>query len=444
MSVLTPLRGVAVASACVALFASTRAAADEPTSGPIDRLTIVRAAVAGHPGVHAAQQRARATLLTASSAGRLPPPEVMLQIWQVPIAKPYALADAGMVMVGLGQTFPAPGARGARERAGEQMAAAERALATDRMRLVQRDAEHAFADYVEATARHSIHIEHRTIAERALGLARARHAGGASLTDVTQAEVELARVDADVIGDRTRMIGARARLNALLARDPLAPLGPPSASEPEIAAWDLPTSIAKAQESRPELQAASATREARTEEARAAEREAALPSFSVAALYFAPVGPMPAHGYGANASMSLPWIWGEAGARREATKEQAEAARSEARGASIPVKAEVAMADANMRAAALRLQALRDRALPASKRSFEAVWAGYESGRTDVLTLLLARRSVVDVESEIVVARATLDHSLAELEASVGVEVPRRPLGPLDPAVLGEGGSHER
>ena len=441
MSVLTPFKGVAVAAVWVALFASTSAAADEPMSGPIDRMAIVRAAVGSHPGVRAAQQRAHASLLMASSAGRLPPPEVMLQVWQVPLAKPYALADAGMVMVGLGQTFPAPGARGARERAGEQMAAAEQAMATERMRLVQRDAEHAFADYVEASARHAIHIEHRAIAERAVGLARARHAGGASLTDVTQAEVELARVDADVVGDRTRTLGARARLNALLARDPMAPLGPPSAGEPEIAAWDLPTSMAKAQQARPELRAAAATREARTEEARAADHEASRPSFSVAALYFAPVGPMPAHGYGANASMSLPWIWGEASARRDATKEQAEAARSEARGASIPVKAEVAMADANMRASALRLQVLRDRALPASKRSSEAVWAGYEAGRTDVLTLLLARRAVVDVESEIVAARATLDHALAELEASVGVDVPRRLLGPLDPAVLGEGGS---
>ena len=444
MSTFTPFRGVALGVVWVALFASTRAAADEPVPGPIDRATVVRAAVAGHPGIRAAQQRAHATSLAAASAGALPPPEVMLQIWQVPIAKPYAIGDAGMVMVGLGQTFPAPGARGARARAGEQMAAAERAMATDRMRLIQREADHAFADYVEASARHAIHVEHRAIAERALVLARARHAGGASLTDVTQAEVELARVDADVIGDRTRVLGARARLNALMAREPLAPLGPPIAEEPEIAVWDLPTSIAKAQESRSQLRAADAERDARTEEAHAAAHEAALPSFSVAALYFAPVGPVPVHGYGANASMSLPWIWGEASARRDATKEQAEAARSEARGASIPVKAEVAMADMNMRAAALRLQALRDRALPASKRSFEAVWAGYESGRTDVLTLLMSRRTVVDVESEIVVARATLDHALAELEASVGTEVPRRPLGPLDPSILGEGGTHDR
>jgi outer membrane protein TolC len=195
---------------------------------------------------------------------------------------------------------------------------------------------------------------------------------------------------------------------------------------------------------RPQLRAAEAERAAREEEAHAAAQEAKLPSFSVAALYFAPVGPMPVHGYGANASMSLPWLWGEASSKRDAAREQAEAARGEVRGATIPVNAEVAMADANMRANALRLQALRDRALGASKRSFEAAWAGYEAGRTDVLTLLSARRAVVDVESEIVVARASLDHALAELDASVGAPVPRKPLGPLDPAALGDGGDHVR
>ena len=56
----------------------------------------------------------------------------------------------------------------------------------------------------------------------------------------------------------------------------------------------------------------------------------------------------------------------------------------------------------------------------------------------------MTRRAVVDVESEIVVSRATLDHALAELEASVGAEVPRRALGPLDSSVLFEGGSHDR
>lgn len=444
MSSIRTCGRVAGLTFAVVACATTNAAAEDPLSAPLDRTAILRAVVGSHPAVAASEQRARATSVAAGASGSLPPPEIMLQIWQVPVARPYAINDAGMVMVGVGQRFPAPGALGARERAGEQMAAAGRAMSVDRARSIRRDAEHAFADYVESTARHTIHLDHRAIGQRALAIARARHAGGASLTDVTQAEVELARIDADVIGDKTRVIGARARLNALLSRDVTAPLGIPAAGEPEISGWDLSTEIGKAREARPELRAAEAEHQARAEEARAASQEAKLPSFSVAALYFAPVGPVPVHGYGANATMSLPWLWGEASARRDAAREMAESARSEARAASIPVNAEVAMADANMRASALRLQALRDRALPASRRSFDAAWAGYEAGRTDVLTLLMAQRSVVDVESEIIVARASLDHALAELDASIGIAVPRRPVGALDPAALDDGGDHGR
>lgn len=378
-----------------------------------------------------------------------------MQIWQVPIERPYAIEDAQMIMFGVGQTFPAPGARDARRRAQDRMADGDRAMASDRARLVRREVEHAFVDYVEASARHRVHLEHRAVAEQALALARARHAGGGSLTDVAQAEVELARVDSDVVTDRTKVDGARARLNALLARDLDAPLGAPVAGEPEIAAWDLATATAKAREARPELAAFAAQKQARDEEARAAQREATVPSFSVAALYFAPTSPMPQHGYGVNASVSLPWLWGEARAKRDAEKQAAVAAASEARAARIPVDAEVAAAETSVRAAALRLRALAERALPASRRAFDVAWAGYSSTRGDILALLMARRSVVDVESDVVAARASLDHALADLDAAVGVPVPRRKLGGSEPstgdpphtdehaaATAGNGGDH--
>lgn len=442
MSTSTRARGLAAAALTSSLFASTDAFADAPNNS-IDRATVIRTAVAANPGIAAATQRAHASALAASAEGSLPPPEAMVQVWQVPLARPYAIGDAAMVMAGLGQTFPAPGARGARERAGLHVAAADRAMADARARMIRRDADHAFADYVEANARHAIHLEHHAIAERTLALARARHAGGASLTDATQAEVELARVDVDVVGDRSRVDGMRARLNALMARPPTNPLGPPTIGEPAVASWDLRTALEKAREVRPELRVAEAQRRAESEQATAADKEATLPSFTIAALYFAPVGPMPVHGYGANASMSLPWLWGQASSRRDARRQAAQAAGTEVRGAVIPIEAEVSMADANMRATALRLQTLQDRALPASRRSFEVAWAGYEAARTDVLTLLSARRAMVDVETEIVAARAALDHALAELDAAVGMEVPRRALGPLDPSVLTEhGGEH--
>src|SRR5262245_14032890 len=73
----------------------------------VDRRKILDAAVRDHPALRAAEERARATRAAADAEGRLPPPEAMVQIWQVPLARPYAIGDAQMIMFGLGQSFPA-------------------------------------------------------------------------------------------------------------------------------------------------------------------------------------------------------------------------------------------------------------------------------------------------------------------------------------------------
>jgi len=175
-----------------------------------------------------------------------------------------------------------------------------------------------------------------------------------------------------------------------------------------------------------------AEREAREYAAKAAEREATWPSFSVGALYFPPTTAMPFHSYGATASMSLPWLWGAAGDRKDAAREFAHAAATGVEAARIPVDAEVVTAEAKARSAAYRLQVLRDRTLPASRHSFEVAQSGFESNRMDLMTVLDTRRSVVDVEHDIVMARSDLDHALTDLEAAVGAEIPLKPLKPLD------------
>lgn len=426
-----------VAIAPRASAAELPAPSDAQLADSLDRATVVRAAVARSPWVKAADQRARAVGVAADAEGRLPPPEAMVQVWQVPITRPYAVTDAQMIMLGVAQSFPSPGSRGARQAARTEGAHVEEAMARDRARMVARDAEHAFADYVEAVARHRVHLAHRDIGTRVFGLAQARYAAGGSLVEVTQAEAELARVIADVVTDAARIRTARARINALLARDPRAPLGDPTFGEPLMPSLSLEAALVRARAERPVLRAAEAFRGARGHELRAADREATWPSFSVAGLYFAPTSPMPQHGYGVNASMSLPWIWGAAGRRRDAQQLELEAAGTQIEAERIAVETEVVTADANSRSAALRLQVLRDRALPASRRAFDASWAGYESARTDLLNVQSARRALVDAEEGIVMARAALDHALAELDAAVGASVPRVSLGALPADALG-------
>ena len=401
---------------------------------PLTLDLVVRAAIARNPTITAAHQRAIATQLAARAEGALPPPEAMVQVWQVPLAKPYAL-DSQMIMFGVSQAIPAPGSLAAREEARVASSRVDEAMAQDRARIVARDAAHAFADYAESSARHRIHRDHLAIARRMLDLARARQAAGGALTDVTQAEVDEARTEADVLTDATLVESARARINALLARPLDAPLGPAVESEPRVPAWSLAELVAHAHAARPELRAAGAEHEARRLDERAASREATWPSFSVAALYFAPTQAVPEHGYGFSASMSLPWLWGAADRKRAAAHASEVAAASSAQGASIAVDGELATAMANARSSAQRLTVLKARALPATQRAYEAAWSGFESGRRDVTLALQAERAVVDTNEQIVMAHAALDHAMADLEAAVGESIPRK--------ALEEGASHE-
>jgi outer membrane protein TolC len=399
----------------------------------------LRAALERNPAARVSQQRARAMRAAAKAEGDLPPPEVMGQVWQVPLSDPAAL-NTQMIMVGLTQNFPAPGTLSAREHSMEAQADQEDAMGSDRARMIVREAGHAFADYQESSARQRIHRAHHQITRHLLDVAAARHSAGGALTDVTRAEVEVSRLEADVVKDATLVDSARAHINALLARPPGESLGAPAETEPMVPFWDVATLVAKARSLRPELKQAQAEREAKEYAATAAEREATWPSFSLGALYFPPTKAMPLHSYGATLSMSLPWFWGAAGDKKNAERESLLAARLNAEAARIPVDSDVVTSEANARSAAYRLQVLRERTLPAAQRSLEAARTGFESGRTDLMTILDASRSAVDIEEEIVMARSSLEHALTDLEAAVGTEIPLRALGPFNPDQLNGGG----
>ena len=90
---------------------------------------------------------------------------------------------------------------------------------------------------------------------------------------------------------------------------------------------------------------------------------------------------------------------------------------------------DVAAANGEVRAHAIHLRLVTDRILPATKRALDATRPGYETGRTELFSLLMAQRDLVETELEIVITRAALDHAMIELDAAVGIDVPRVKLG---------------
>jgi outer membrane protein TolC len=419
---------VGSATAPVSAFAETPGITDAELAHGIDRGSVVRAVLARSPRLKAQADRVRAMRSMSAAEGRLPDPEVMFQIWQVPFERPVSFSDAQMIMGGIIQSFPAPGSLSARAAARNHAANAEEAILADKARDVVRAAEHAYVDLAEATARHHSHVVHHDVVDKIVRAVEARQAAGGTLDDVTQVQLELARLDADIATEAAAMDRGKAHLNALLARAFDAPLGPVETSEPMMVALTPDALVAMAERARPDLRAADARVAAENATLELARREATLPSFSVGAYYFAPTTLMPFNGYGVSASMTLPWVWGGGARKREAAEALGQAAAHDVDEARLEIGVDVGTAAASARAAAERLRVLRSRALPAAQRALDAAFASYRSGGGGLLGVLRARQAVVDIEMELVMARALLDHALADLDWAVGAPLPRTAL----------------
>jgi len=401
---------------------------DDDLARGIDRAAVIHEALARNPGLKAAAERVRAMRSMASAEGRLPDPEAMFQIWQVPFAHPVSFHDSQMIMAGVSQTFPAPGSLGARSEARGHMASAEEAMLADRARDLVRDVQHLYADLTEAVTMHHAHVEHRGVAERLLGAARARQSAGGTLDDVAQAELALARLDADIATEAASVTRAKARLNGFLARPFDAPLADPPAGDPATVATAPDALVRLASSIRPDLNAANARADAERSALKSVEREASLPSFTLGASYFAPTTNMPVNGYGVSASMTLPWVWGGNALKEDAQRAVARASQLDTADAQLHIGVDVGTAAATARAAAERLSVLKGGALPAARRALDLTFGTYASGRGDLLGVLRAQQAVVDTEIDIVMARASLDHALADLDWAVGTLLPRTPL----------------
>jgi outer membrane protein TolC len=420
---------ILLATTLVSSVRAEQAPTDAPLPSPVDRASVERLAVVRSPALKAMVHRIRAIDAQGQSEGSLPAPEFMAQIWQVPFAHPLSLDDAGMIMVGLAQTFPAPGSLGPKEDARHHEARAEAAMLAQATLDVVRQVDHAFVDYRSAVARRHVQEDRRRILAKWVDAARARYAAGGSLAEVARAEAELARVEVDVAGEQAAEETAKIRLNTLLLREPNAPVGEP-ADEPVETIVPSPRDVAaRAEQARHDVRAASERSEALALQARSAEREATVPSFSIAALYFAPVGPMPVHGFGTNVLVSLPWLWGSRSSNAGAQREMAAAGRDDGDEARLRARSDAVAGAALAGEQERRYAILVEGALPASRRALDVTEAAYGSGKADLASLLGAERAIVEVQMDVASTRAALDHALVDVDWAAAGRVPRRPIG---------------
>lgn len=403
--------------------ASEVAREDTDLSGSLGRAQVLALVVARDPGLRSLAHETRAALHAARAEGALPAPEVNVQVWNLPLARPYALGEASMYMVEFRQMFPAAGARDARARAAAEEARGRVAELVAREAEVRARAGGAYADYVQGTLERRVRDAHLELLGAMLDAARSRLAGGGPLTDIPRIETEqartrraLARVDADVAR-------ARAALNALLRREADAPLGPPSDVAPETVPLPLDELLSLAARARGDLGQARARIRAAHARTEAATAESRWPTITAALGYWQ--DPQMRPGLGATVAAALPWVW--AGAReRLAEARERELAESEAvESVTVTARGEVTVAQARLLGLERELAVLHREAQPAAARSTDALRAAYAAGRGGLLDWIDAARQLHDIGEEEADVTASMVRTAADLERAVGVALPR-------------------
>lgn len=392
----------------------------------LDPNVVVEQAVARSPALTILAHRARALVHAGRAEGAPPPAELGFEIWNLPLAQPYALGDADMYMVELRQRFPAAGSLNARARAMAEEAQAMLAELSTEERLVAERATSAFAQYAQAWAEQRLLGEQLALLENMAGAVRARATTGGGLVDAARIELEVAKAQRAVARTSGDLARASATLNAVLRRPATALLGPPRERPPETVHLTVDELMERAAVHRGATLSAAARLRAAGARREAAEAEARIPEFMVGLGYWQDPG-MRA-GMGITSSMSLPWLWGPGRHRVLQAEEEEAVERASQDNVGWAAQAEVSEAHALLKASEAQWLVIRGQALPAAQRSLEAFTATYSTGNASLLEWLDIVRSTLDLKLEAVVLEGDVARGVASLERAVGTALPRSPL----------------
>jgi cobalt-zinc-cadmium efflux system outer membrane protein len=287
------------------------------------------------------------------------------------------------------------------------------------MQALRRRVRMAFCGLLAAEEGASLATSMLEVAARVRDVAQARfEEGAAPRLDVMQADLGLAREKADVELARSARLSAQAELNGLLNRPPTQPLA---------VAGDMAEGAPL-----PPVEEAVARAAAGNAALRAAEREVAIedrrlgllkaerfptPVLSLGAVFNAP-GEFDV-GYRAGLSLAVP-IFDRNQGQVAGSLARGEQARTRRDALRRSVEAGTFAAHARALAQRAQVAAYRETLVPTATTIESLAEEGYRLGRSPVLAVLDAQRTLRDVKSEYLSSLLSLQSALADLEDVLG------------------------
>jgi outer membrane protein TolC len=411
------------------LPAAEAAPAAETAAAPgrtVDELLALARAM--NPGLAAAALDAEAAQVRIGTTGRYPDPMFRTEFEDITgNGTRYVPDTLGRVKYTVEQTIPLWGKLGLQRK----VAIAEAGAAAEQRRAVETELlariKVAFANAYATRAAIRVNEELLASVAAIARIAQSRYAQGqGSQQDAVTAEIERGRLQADL----ARLDGERqtwnAQLNALLNRPPGAPLAPPQALRPVPAPEQipLPALVARAQAANPQLgmDAAQITADERQAEL---VRRNWYPDLTLGVSVFDADGNDGREfgGYEAMVSLAIPLQWGLRRAQEGEAQARLAASRARRESTALDVQGEIETAYWALVAAERGERILRDVNVPQTKVVLQSALAGYQLGRVDLPTVLLAEQAVLRVSLQRINLLIEQQVRLAEIERVIGDEL---------------------
>ncbi len=384
----------------------------------------VALAVDHSPRVRAAFESWRAASFAVGKSGRMPEPTINFGYF---VRSIETRVGPQTYNLGITQAIPWLSKLGASERAASERARAQ-ALVTDAEVLaVRRDVADAYWSLWLIGEEHRLRSEHDILLEALAAAVRARlQTGAASLADLNQVDLNIARHHDHRDGHQQARLRVQAQLLAAMGAEPVSEMlnvsDEPPIGMPVVADSELMT-LARAHPLIDRLDHL-ARSEAEMASAEAADR---YPRFMLGAnLIGIGEASMPGvSGSGddalvVSAGVSVP-LWfssyddGEASARAASRAQRALGEQGQRQ-----AEASVAASLSSLRDSYRRMQLYEKTLIPQAQVTFEAVLGGYQVKTSSVAAVILAQRDLIDLQLEDASARAAHAKGLAQLEYLVG------------------------
>lgn len=254
-------------------------------------------------------------------------------------------------------------------------------------------------------------------------IAQARYAGGlVAQQDAIRAQLEQTTMRSELIMLDAEKRQARARLNALLARDAAAPLSEPVALRPlpALTALEAAALAQRARAANPQL-AAEEARLLGAEKNRALARRNRYPDFTVG-LSPTQMGSRTTS-WGVMMEANIPLQQTTRRAQEAEAEIMVGAARARAQAVANQLVGDLGENLAALDAARSTDALLANQSLPQSELGLRSAIAAYENGKLDFTALLEAHRQIRKVRQDRLKAQAEAQMRLAEIERIVGEEL---------------------